>query len=99
MSLFWKVLWTVVIIITGGIAMYAVVDFFDVLINGPIDLSIILPLLGAGLAAVPAYFAWIGTKLVPLLTNIVVRIILIVVGCFIPVLLVIFALIGIWIKS
>lgn len=99
MSLFWKILWTVVIVITGGVAMYAVIDLFDVIINGPIDLSIILPIIGAALAAFPAWFAWKGTKLVPLLTNFIVRIILIVVGCFIPVLLVVFALIGIWFKS
>ncbi len=99
MSLFWKIFWTVVIAITGFVSMLSVVEVFNVLINGPIDLSIILPLIGAILCALPAWFAWKGTKLIPFLTNIVVRIVLIIVGCFVPILLVIFALIGIWLKS
>ncbi len=100
MSLFWKIFWTVVIIITGAVAMAAVINFFDILINDcAINFEFFLTLLGAGLAAVPAWFAWKGTKLVPLLTNVVVRVILIIIGCFVPILLVIFALIGIWLKS
>ncbi len=99
MSFFWKVFWTVIIIICGAAAMYGVVEFFNVLFNGPYDLSIIIPLIIAGLGALPAWFAWKGTKLVPLLTNFVVRVVMIVVGCFFPPLLVVFALIGIWLKS
>ncbi len=100
MSLFWKIFWTVVIVITGAVAMVAVVNFFDILINDfAIDLNFFLTLLGAGLAAVPAWFAWKGTKLIPFITILPIRIIMIVVGCFFPPLLVVFALIGIWLKS
>ncbi len=106
MSLFWKIFWTVVIIITGAVSMAAVVAVWDAiigLINGDAStdfLGWILMFAGAILAAIPAWFAWKGTKLIPFITILPVRIIMIVVGClFLPLLLVVFALIGIWLKS
>ncbi len=101
MSLFWKIFWTVVIVITGAVAMIAVIDLFKIILDfAAYELwEFLIAVLGAALAAVPAWFAWKGTKLIPFITILPIRIIMIVVGCFFPPLLVVFALIGIWLKS
>ncbi len=100
MSLLWKIIWTIVLIAIGCVSFYAIIDLGDAIING-FDgniISYIISVLLAFLSAIPAWFAWKGTKIVPFFP-LIARIILIIVGCFIPPLLVVFALIDIWLKE
>lgn len=80
MNFIWKIVMTVVIIIVGIGAGAAIPEFFKALFDiGNVEwYTWLWTILVATLAVLPAWYIWKGTKLIPLLTNIFVRIIIMV---------------------
>ncbi len=78
MNLIYKIILTVVICIVGVGAGAAIPSFFDALFH-PGDAewyTWLWTVLVGALAVLPAWYIWKGTKLIPFLTNIFVRIII-----------------------
>ncbi len=80
MSLFWKVFWTVVVLVCGTAAVGHMGEFFDTLfaISDGITFAWLVDFIVALLVALPAWFMWKGTHLIPIIFNLVVRIIIMV---------------------
>ncbi len=98
-----KLLWTIVVIVFGVASTYALIDFLVNTNFSEIDWTSFKEwweiILWVVTVWFPFWFAWKGTKLIPIITILPIRIILLFIGIFFPVLLIIFALIGIWFKS
>lgn len=76
MNLIWKVVFTIVIVIVGAGAGAAIPQFFDAVFHpGNAEWYTWLWTIFVSLLAVlPAWYIWKGTKLIPFITNFVVRI-------------------------
>lgn len=85
MSLTWKIIWSVIVIIFGFAGVTAISEFFvaisDLFNDGGFTLSQIWTIFVAWLVILPMWFMWKGTKIVPIIFNLVVRIMLLV-SCF-----------------
>lgn len=76
----WKIMMTIFVAIVGAGAGAAIPEFFHALYNiGSTEwYTWLWTILLAGLGALPAWYIWKGTKLIPLITNIVVRIMIMI---------------------
>lgn len=104
--MFKKILITVLIIIIGFASASAIwnawFSIYDVIYNsGSVDWwEVIIVVLGAILITIPTWYAWKGTKFIPFITILPIRILLIILSVFfIQPLLIFFAVWGLWIKS
>lgn len=80
MNIIWKVFFTFIIVIVGAGAGAAIPQFFDAVFHpGEAELYTWLWTVFVSLLAVlPAWYIWKGTKLIPLLTNLIVRIMIMI---------------------
>ncbi len=76
----YKIIMTIIVAIVGVGAGAAIPTFFEALFNiGSTEwYTWLWTLILAGLAVLPAWYIWKGTKLIPLITNFVVRIMIMV---------------------
>ncbi len=82
MSLFWKIFWTVVVIVAGFAGIAAITEFFGAIIDlftGEFTIGQIWTILVGWVIILPMWFMWKGTKLIPIVSNFVVRILTLVV--------------------
>lgn len=87
MKLWLKILWTVVIVICGVGGTALIGEFFSAfsnLISGEEILKNLFAVILAWIAILPMWFVWKGTKLIPVICNLVTRIVIIVVLVALP---------------
>ncbi len=96
-----KILWSVIIIAFSITASFGAFDFiFNIRdldwkqFETWLDLIIWLVFVW-----MPLWFAWKGTKLIPIIMILPIRLFLLILGLFFPIILAIFGLWGIWVKS
>lgn len=80
MNIIWKVFFTFIIVIVGAGAGAAIPQFFDAVFH-PGDAewyTWLWTVFVSLLAVLPAWYIWKGTKLIPLLTNLIVRIMIMI---------------------
>lgn len=87
MSLMWKVIWTVVVVICGVGGAYLIGEFFQAIQDLFTDFSVgaLFTVILAWVAVLPLWFVWKGTKLIPIIFNIITRSLLIVALVALPV--------------